>query len=86
MLKPSEIVPVSTRIHRTTYLYEQFDAAIRDAEENCTWPAIVRTRRDGATQAEINAVIIEYRAAGWLVDAGVRDGTRATIDHPDRQR
>lgn len=89
MLKPSQInasTPTPDPLRGVTELHAQFDNAIQDAAATGRWPAVVRDSRDGALIVEIDSVIAEYRAAGWIVERGARNGVCATIDHPDRPR
>lgn len=86
MLKPNEVrIAPSIPQAELDALEQQFDDAIRRAEESGEWPAKVRTKRDMVSPAAIRATINRYRAANWFVVEGGGEGIRATIDHPDRE-
>lgn len=87
MLKPSDIDPNKPMINtkRVADLEEQFDTAIRQAQNRGTWPAKVSNELDSTTPAEIEFVAEKYRVEGWKVVTG-NPTERALIDHPDRTR
>ena len=62
-----------------------FDQAIKDSLSRGTWPAVVRSARDGMKTANLLIVAERFRReGGWVViTQGVGDGVRALIERPN---
>ena len=89
MLKPSEVNPNASQFNAANLsaIEEQFDRAIKSAEQSGKWPAVVPSYRDNVTAAEIESVADSYRAEGWkIMTTSFHAKERAVIDHPSRAK